>query len=289
MMTNLLKKIFISESLFDNEIEKDFFGKIKKDIAYLKGYTLAYSEYKFLLDIKRHLIPANRVTERDISPFDKWKLILLYREEGGEKRISEYFSQSNITLCYSDYDNSMLMDSCLHLKNFLKDKVEPRFSTIFPENRMQEIEESIIKYFLYKKQKLKLVNEETFFEDYFDKSNFIEPLEKYFSNVLGGKTESKEKLMGIWLYYFVVPRTYLFSQHHNTKKVTGYSTNPIFTGKIEYNYFELKNKIEEINNVLDKELSDLFSSHWLKSKVLDLLCVNQRIKIDISSEPKNPN
>lgn len=171
-MTNLLKKIFISESLFDNEVEKSYFDNIKKDIAYLKEYTLAYSEYKFLLDIKRHLIPANKVTARDMSPFDKWKLILLYKEEGREKRISEYFSQSDIIRSHSSDDNSMLMDSWVQLKEFLKAKVEPRFSTIFPESRMQEIEESIIKYFLYKKQMLKLVNEETFFEDCFDKNNF---------------------------------------------------------------------------------------------------------------------
>ncbi|WP_238599047.1 hypothetical protein, partial [Streptococcus suis] len=87
----------------------------------------------------------------------------------------------------------------------------------------------------------------------------------------------------IWFNYFAYPRIYLFSQYHNTKKVTGYSKNPIFTGKIEYNYFELKNKIEELNKVLDEELSDLFRSDWLKSRVLDLLCANKRIKIDISS------
>lgn len=290
MMTNLLKKIYELDNILKNDRDKVIVEKIKQDIAYLKLYTLAFVEYKFLLGLKRNLIPANKVTETDVSPFNKWVCLLYYEENNNGKSKQEYFHDlpSNYTVTgYGDNGNSILIDSLINLQEFLYTKQEPRYTEIFPNERMSEIEKSILRYFLYKKGKLRLVNEDTFLEDYFSQSKFILPLEKYFSDVLQKGEINNGELRNLWMGFFVFPRVYLFSKNHNTKNVTGYNKNPIFKGKSEYNYFDLKEKIDNLNLELSKELSDVFESNWIKSKMLDILCSSNLDQfVDISLELK---
>jgi len=55
----------------------------------------------------------------------------------------------------------------------------------------------------------------------------------------------------------------------------------------KYNYFDLKEKIDNLNLELSKELSDVFESNWIKSKMLDILCsFNLDQFVDISLELK---
>lgn len=290
MMTNLLKKIYELENILKNDSDKVIVEKIKQDIAYLKWYTWAFVEYKFLLGLKRNLIPANKVTETDVSPFNKWMCLLYYKEKNNGKSKQEYFHDlpSDHTVTgYGNWDNSILTDSLANLLKFLYTKKEPRYTEIFPNERMSEIEKSILRYFLYKNGKLRLVDEDTFLEDYFSQSEFILPLEKYFSDVLQKGEINNGELRNLWMRFFASPRVYLFSKNHNIKKVTGYNKNPIFKGKSEYNYFDLKEKIDNLNLELRKELSDVFESNWIKSKMLDILCSSNLDQfVDISLELK---
>lgn len=284
--TNLRKKILNSENLFKNENDKEHFEKIKKDLAYLLAYTSAFVEYKFLRDIKVNLIPANKVTENDITPLNKWILLSLYKENGQNLKKSEYFNEENRRRgSHNSDDESMILDSLLSLDNLLEGKWNPRFSTILPESRIHEIEKSIIRYFLYKKGNLKLINEKTFLEDYFNKNDFTKPLNEYFTAVQKNAFKDNQ-LFQIWFTYFAIPRMYLFSEFHNTKKVTGYNARPIFTGKSEYDYNELKNRIEKLNSRLLEELSDIFRSDWLKSKILDRLPKSKKVEIQIDEMDK---
>ena len=162
-----------------------------------------------------------------------------------------------------------------------------RFSVIFENKKMLKIEKAIIKYFLYKNRVLKLVNEDTFFEDYFHEINFIEPQKRYLSEAIASNPNSYKGLYTYWLGYYASLRVHLFSDIHNVKKVTGYNSKPLFKGKSEYNYFELTRKIEELELKLDKELNKIFHSEWLKSILLDSIFTTTGISFDISAELKS--
>lgn len=292
MMTKLLKKILDSENLLKTEHEKNWFSKIKKDLAFLLAYTSAFVEYKFLLELKIDLIPPNEVTGKDIRPFDKWKLIKLYEiVKDTYSRKSDFLMLSSDDFFaeykekFNEEDYNMLENSFLRMKEFLKQQKKDytRFSVIFPKNRMPKIEKSIFQYFLYERGKLKLFDEESFLEDYFDEKNFIEPLNKFFSTM---DKANQSQIFRIWLQYFAYPRVYLFSNGIRINKVTGYSEEPIFTGRIDYGYSDLKKRIGKLQSELGKELSSIFESDWLKSQILDILCFENKIENDISLELK---
>lgn len=292
MMTKLLKKILDSENLLKNEQEKNWFSKIKKDLAFLLAYTSAFVEYKFLLELKIDLIPSNEVTGKDIRPFDKWKLIKIYEiVKDTYSRESDFLMLSSDDFFakykenFNDEDYNMIEKSFWRMKEFLKQQKKDytRFSVIFPKNRMPKIEKSIFQYFLYERGKLKLFDEESFLEDYFDEKNFIEPLNKFFSTM---DKANQNQIFKIWLQYFAYPRIHLFSNGNNIKKVTGYGKEPIFIGKIDYGYSDLEKKIGKLQSELGEELSSIFESDWLKSQILDILCFENKIENDISLELK---
>ena len=58
------------------EVSKIF----KREILYLRKYTEAFVEHKFLLNLKKSLIAANKVSDTDIPAFYKWVLYKLYLE-----------------------------------------------------------------------------------------------------------------------------------------------------------------------------------------------------------------
>lgn len=292
MMTKLLKKILDSENLLKTEHEKNSFSGIKKELAFLRAYTSAFVEYKFLLELKIDLIPPNEVTGKDIRPFDKWKLKKFYEiVKDTYSRKSDFLKLSSDDFFakykgkFNEEDYNMLEKSFGKMKEFLEqqEKDYTRFSVIFPKNRMSKIEKSIFQYFLYKRGKLKLFDEESFLEDYFDEKNFIEPLNKFFSTM---DKDNQSQIFDIWLEYFVYLRTYLLSNGNDIKKVTGYGKEPIFIGKIAYGYNNLEKRIGKLQSELGEELSSIFESDWLKSQILDILCSENKIENDISLELK---
>ena len=295
-MTNLLKKILDSEKQFKDKSDKYFFELIKSDISILLDFTSTFIEYKFLLGLKRILIPANMVTENDLSPFNKWKLINYYKRHRILFKDNHKFLDSTpeehlyeLRGYFNDTDNSIVESSLLAMKKYIESQKSdyPRFTAVFPDKKIQEIEKSILRYYLYKNNRLKLFNKESFFEDYFDKKNFTEPLEKIFSN-FHKPTYNGNDLISIWFEYFVFTRMHITSNDYNTKNITGYRNDEkeIFKGKTEYNYFKLKEKIKRLDLELTKALSEIFSSDWLKSIILDLLCRNKEWEVDLSLELK---
>lgn len=321
-MTNLLKKILDLEKQFKDKSDKYFFELIKSDISILLDFTSTFIEYKFLLGLKRILIPANMVTENDLSPFNKWKLINYYKrhrilfkdnhkflDSTPEEHLNEFKESFNskkkekykfleftpeyhlyeLRGYFNDTDNSIVESSLLAMKKYIESQKSdyPRFTAVFPDKKIQEIEKSILRYYLYKNNRLKLFNKESFFEDYFDKKNFTEPLEKIFSN-FHKPTYNGNDLISIWFEYFVFTRMHITSNDYNTKNITGYRNDEkeIFKGKTEYNYFKLKEKIKRLDLELTKALSEIFSSDWLKSIILDLLCRNKEWEVDLSLELK---
>lgn len=290
-MTNLLEKILDSEKLVGNSNNRHIFENIKNDILYLEGYTLLFVKYKFLLDIKNKLIAANNVTDTDISNFDKWKLVKFYDEYKEEypnkkdffelKELEEH--RSNFIGLHSEEDWSILESSLDNIQKHTKDKDYTRYSELFNKDKLLIIDDRIVKYFLYRKGVLKLMNVDTFLEDYFDSKYFIEPLVSYFSRLLENPAE-KHLLFWYWLVYFAQVRIHLYSKNHSIKNISGYSKKPMFKGKIEYNYTELKKKVGELTCKLEEELSVIDKSDWLKSEILDLLCSKQGFNVDISAE-----
>ena len=81
---------------------------------------------------------------------------------------------------------------------------------------------------------------------------------------------------------------HITSNDYNTKNITGYRNDEkeIFKGKTEYNYLELKEKIKGLDLELTEALSEIFSSDWLKSIILDLFCRNKEWEVDLSLELK---
>ena len=306
-MTSFLKIFLDSENLFQNDSDKRSFKDIKREILYLRKYTEAFVEYKFLLNLKKSLIAANKVSDTDIPAFYKWVLYKLYLENKSshssmknffelreEKKVMElevlYESAHNLKDCSMidgaiDLFKKYLEKQTTYSNNRKEEKA--RFSVIFENKKMLNIEKAIIKYFLYKNGALKLVNEDTFFEDYFHEINFIEPQKRYLSEAIICNPNSYKGLYRYWLGYYASLRVHLFSDIHNVKKITGYNSKPLFKGKSEYNYFELKRKIEELNLKLDKELNKIFHSEWLKSILLDSIFTTTGISFDISAELKS--
>lgn len=74
-MTSFLKFFLDFENLFQNDSDKRSFKDIKREILYLRKYTEAFVEYKFLLNLKKSLIAANKVSDADIPAFYKLSLI----------------------------------------------------------------------------------------------------------------------------------------------------------------------------------------------------------------------
>ena len=306
-MTSFFKYFLGSENSFQNDCDKRSFKLIKREISYLRTYTEAFVEYKFLLNLKKSLIAANKVSDADIPAFYKWVLYKLYLENKSshsgmknffdlreEKKVMEleelYGSAHNFKDC------SMIDGAVDLLKKYLEKQTtysnnrkeeKARFSVIFENKKMLKIEKAIIKYFLYNNRVLKLVNEDTFFEDYFHEINFIEPQKRYLSEAIASNPNSYKGLYTYWLGYYASLRVHLFSDIHNVKKVTGYNSKPLFKGKSEYNYFELTRKIEELELKLDKELNKIFHSEWLKSILLDSIFTTTGISFDISAELKS--
>ena len=65
-MTSFFKYFLGSENSFQNDCDKRSFKLIKREISYLRTYTEAFVEYKFLLNLKKSLIAANKVSDADI-------------------------------------------------------------------------------------------------------------------------------------------------------------------------------------------------------------------------------
>jgi len=306
-MTSFLKIFLDSENSFQNDSDKRSFKDIKREILYLRKYTEAFVEHNFLLNLKKSLIAANKVSDTDIPAFYKWVLYKLYLENKSshssmkiffdlreEKKVMEL--EELYGLAHNFKDCSMIDYAVDLLKKYLEKQItysnnrkeeKARFSVIFENKKMLKIEKAIIKYFLYKNGALKLVNEDTFFEDYFHEINFIEPRKRYLSEAIASNPNSYKGLCKYWLGHYAPLRVYLFSNIHNVKKITGYNSKPLFKGKSEYNYFELKRKIEELDLELYKELNKIFHSEWLKSILLDSIFTTTGISFDISAELKS--
>lgn len=306
-MTSFFKFFLDSENSFQNDCDKRSFKDIKREILYLRKYTEAFVEYKFLLNLKKSLIAANKVSDTDIPAFYKWILYKFYLEnKSSHLSMKNFFDLreenkiAELELLYGELHNN---DDCLiidHgvklLKKYLEKQTtysnnrkeeKARFSVIFSEEKMLRIEREITMYFLYKKGALKLVNEDTFFEDYFHETNFIEPQKRYLSEAMASNPNNYKGLYTYWLGYYASLRVHLFSATHNVKKITGYNSKPIFKGKSEYNFFELTRKIEELDLKLGDELNEIFHSEWLKSILLDSIFTTTGISFDISAELKS--
>ena len=137
-------KFFLdSENLFQNDSDKGSFKDIKREILYLRKYTEAFDEYKFLLNLKKSLIAANKVSDTDIPAFYKWVLYKLYLENKNshssmknffelreEKKVMElevlYETAHNFKDC------SMIDDAVDLLKKYLKKQ------TTYSNNRKEE-------------------------------------------------------------------------------------------------------------------------------------------------------
>lgn len=279
-MENIISKIKkLDRNLSEEEKNRYQFENLKKDLHWLYLYSDTFLKNKFLSEIQRLLIPTN-ISENDVKPVNKLALFLIYKEYNKGKGYKDFFAE------YSDIDSFRMGFKHLMGENdwdFLEKSIDKfnnygnkitsgrdyiRYTELFNKNKLNRLFDYIVAYYLYVNNKLVFADSELFLERYYS-LDFYESLENLIDEIIMDNNQLK-KLPSFWLNKVVTLRNYLYAEELNTKGKTGYGKG-FFRGNTELNYFQLKNRNNELKSKLDKELNELLNTNWFKTLILKSL------------------